>query len=198
MMILLYLLGLFVAFGCCAETFQPHTQCRTHASAAMVGSDGILPDTESQRPLFAVTGCLYRKRYERDSQGERGRRATHKRTTSCVFMSHAVEEAAEHAHEEVQESFDQIKSFDLHDLLNADEWEMHRQLANFDVAHRVEEDVKKTMNAYEQDAKQEKGADLHLEEQRVKNHGSEGSYDQIHPSTDDARKFKRHPIFDVE
>ena len=129
----------------------------------------------------------------------------HKRFEKAIDQEHALEEAARHAHEEAQEAFDQIKSFDRRYLSNLDEFEQHRQLANFDVAHRVEEYAKSRLNearAVEEDAKQEEEeADLHLLELMDKEAELKAFLDQLRQSAGDAEKFQqepRHPVLDVE
>lgn len=63
------------------------------------------------------------------------------RQEKAVEEEHLLERQVKKAHDEVQEAHDEIASFHYKYLTNLDEWEMHRQLVNLDIAHRVEEYV---------------------------------------------------------
>lgn len=81
-----------------------------------------------------------------------------KRQEASVEEEQMLEKQVKKAHEEVEEASDEIKSFDHKFLSNLDKWEMHRQVLNLDIAHRVEDYATHRLaeaHAKEEAAKQE-------------------------------------------
>ena len=81
-----------------------------------------------------------------------------KRQEAAAEEEHMLEKQVKKAHEEVEQAYDEIKSFDHKFLSNLDEWEMHRQVSNLDIAHRVEDYATHRLaeaHAKEEAAKQE-------------------------------------------
>lgn len=122
----------------------------------------------------------------------------------AVHQEYVLNKAAQTAHKEAQEAFDQDKSFDRHDLANSDEWEKYRQLVSFEMARRVEEYVQDRLNdarAAEGAAKlEEQVADLHLLELMEKADELRVFLNQLEQQPKKAQKSQeiRHPVLDCE
>ena len=68
--------------------------------------------------------------------------AARRRQEAATDQEHSLENQVHQAHEDAEQAFKEIQSFDHKYLSNLDEWEMHRQVTNYDIAHRVEDYAK--------------------------------------------------------
>ena len=76
---------------------------------------------------------------EKENEAYEHAMTAHAKQQLAVDQEHVLEEEVHQAHQDVEDARAHIKSYDHRYLSNLDEWEMHRQVSNLDIAHRVED-----------------------------------------------------------